>query len=465
MSQVAKNTKLLLTAFVVQKLLSLLYLPFVARSLGVEKSGRYFLVLSFVTLFSVLIDMGLANVIAKEVAKSRERAEEFIANIFGAKAILALLTFGIIVISAKLIGYSVEMQGLIVLASLIVILEAVHGTLYGALRGLENMRYESLGIIGGQLITVIIGIIAILGTGSLQLLILALVAGGVFNVFWSIRSLHIHGIKIRLRFSSPALRGLFYLALPFAASAIFARVYGYLDTVLLSKLSSATEVGLYTAVYKLVFVFQFIPIALTSSAYPAMSRAFVENREQLNKIFATSIRILWIVALPVTLVLAGMSGAVTQFVYSTKFLAAKDIMTILALSLPLAFIYWPLGSMLNATDHQKTNAKIMGLTMLVNAGLNLVLIASAVLVLFSTIKPALLGLIKDILKATLVAVALAIPLHFLAGRVSVILLATLSGLVYLALLYGLKIITSDEVNVVLNLLKRKSVEIPASPNQ
>lgn len=480
MSRVAKNTALILGALIVQKFLSALYVPLLTRGFSVDKFGKYILAISFVTLFAVIIDMGLANVIAREVAKQREKAEDFIANILGAKVILVAITIAIITVAVKVLNYPADTERLIFLATLIVILEAIHATLYGALRGLEDLKYESVGIVGGQILTVIIGVSAIIFKQPPEVFILALVAGGVFNAIWSFFALRRHGIKIRINFNGPAFKKLFYLVAPFALAAIFARVYGYLDTVMLSKLSTATSVGIYSASYKLVFVFQFIPIAITSAAYPAMSRAYVESREQLSHIFSAVVRILWITALPITMVLSGMAFKLTELVYTADYISASASMLILGLSLPLAFIYWPLGSMLNATDKQRSNAKIMGLTMILNAVMNVFLIprfseigaamaelvsyafliGAALYVLRDFLKTVYKSFIKEIVYSTIIVIILSIPLHFLVNKISIIIVAPMGGLIYVALLLVFKVIKRSDLNVVASLVKRKPANIP-----
>src|SRR3989338_369761 len=90
--KVAKNTSYLIAAFVGQKVLSFVYITVVARSVGVEGAGRYFVAVSFTTIFSVFVDLGLSSVLVREIAKVPERMRQFLSNVLGIKVALAVLT-------------------------------------------------------------------------------------------------------------------------------------------------------------------------------------------------------------------------------------------------------------------------------------------------------------------------------------------------------------------------------------
>ena len=63
-----RNTSYFTLALVAQKVISFLYFTFLARLLGPEAIGKYIFALSLTTVFSVLLDLGLANVLTRQVA-------------------------------------------------------------------------------------------------------------------------------------------------------------------------------------------------------------------------------------------------------------------------------------------------------------------------------------------------------------------------------------------------------------
>ena len=73
-SKVARNTLYLTGASIGQKIIAFVYFLLLARIMQPEQTGIYFLVTSFVTMFSVVTDLGIVPVVIREVAKSTEKS-------------------------------------------------------------------------------------------------------------------------------------------------------------------------------------------------------------------------------------------------------------------------------------------------------------------------------------------------------------------------------------------------------
>ncbi len=67
--RVAINSSLLLLAYGFQALVSLVIVGIVARYLGQAGLGRYAFIISFIELFTVLVDMGMNRILVREIAK------------------------------------------------------------------------------------------------------------------------------------------------------------------------------------------------------------------------------------------------------------------------------------------------------------------------------------------------------------------------------------------------------------
>ena len=62
---VAKNTTILTFAFIVQKILSLVYFTYLARQMGDANLGSYTAAIAFVSIFSIFADFGLGPVLIR----------------------------------------------------------------------------------------------------------------------------------------------------------------------------------------------------------------------------------------------------------------------------------------------------------------------------------------------------------------------------------------------------------------
>lgn len=374
--KVAKNTAFLVAAFVGQKILSFVYFTLAARAVGVEGAGKYVIATSFTTIFSIFVDLGLSNVLVRETAKFPEKAEKLLANVLGIKVILAALSVVGVWLGAMLLGYPPDVRLMIAIASAVMVLDSVHLIFYGVMRGFQNLRYESIGVITGQIVTIVAGSLFFFVLHlPLPFLIVALLCGSAWNVLWS-SSMLVRKFPVRIRFALDREIAKFFrdVTVPFALAGIFSRVYSYIDSIMLSKLATAAEVGIYGVAYKLAFAFQFLPMSFAAAVYPAMSDYYVRDRQKLGRIFDESMKYLMFLVVPLAFGIAVLARPLIATVYGKAFAGAVEPLQILIFSLIFAFLYWPAGSLLNACDRQGSNTVIMGVTMVANAVLNAVLI-------------------------------------------------------------------------------------------
>src|SRR3989338_9225332 len=89
----AKNTTYFTAALTVQKILSFIYFWFISNNLFPGQLGQYVFALSFTTLFSIFIDLGLSPVLTRESAKQEGQANHLLQNVLGLKIPLAIITF------------------------------------------------------------------------------------------------------------------------------------------------------------------------------------------------------------------------------------------------------------------------------------------------------------------------------------------------------------------------------------
>ena len=99
--KIAKNTTFYTSSLVIQKVLAFIYFWFISNNLFPDHLGKYVFALSFTTLFSILIDLGLSPILTREAAKSDEQANKYLKNILGLKIPLAIITLGLVILFIK----------------------------------------------------------------------------------------------------------------------------------------------------------------------------------------------------------------------------------------------------------------------------------------------------------------------------------------------------------------------------
>ena len=184
-SRIAKNTTYLTMAYVGQKLLAFLFFIAIARLTGVENTGKYFFAMSFATIFTIGADVGLSPVLTREVAKKPESAGKLLSQTLGVKSTLLLLTYLAMVSLVYLLGYDVLTRQLVYIAGLVMVLDSLHLTLYAVWRGLQNLKFEAIGIFIAEFIIVGFGATALFLGWPLTMLIVAFLLGSLFNVIYA----------------------------------------------------------------------------------------------------------------------------------------------------------------------------------------------------------------------------------------------------------------------------------------
>lgn len=466
---VARNTAYLTAASVAQKILAFAYFTAIARAIGVQNTGRYSFALAFSAIFSVVTDLGFTSVMVRDLARSLDRAREYLGTVLASKLILTVIAYALLALAVNLMGYPAETKTLVYLAGTMMILDAIALTFFAVFRATKNLRFEAIGTVIWQIVTIAVGGTVLLLRLPLSMLMLSLIAGSLFNVVWSGYLLtRVLGIRPALQWDKAIFWAIVPSAVPFALAGIFTKVYSYLDSVLLSYLVGDEAVAWYSIPYKLIFAFQFIPMALSAALFPAMSYYYTCSRERLAEMFERSMRYLIILALPLAVGIAAIADGLILAVYGEAYRPSILPLQILSASLLFAFLDFPVGAILNACNRQARQTLAMAATMVANIVLNALLIprytvvgaAVAALVSYAllfglgffwarSIAPIRIRPIAvSLLRAGLASAAMAAVVLGLKGRVNVFVLIPLGAAVYAVALVALREVTRNDVPTV-----------------
>ncbi|PSO46044.1 MAG: hypothetical protein BRC22_00055 [Parcubacteria group bacterium QH_9_35_7] len=398
MSQkIAKNTAYMTIASILQKVIAFLYFTLIARYLGAGGTGKYFFALSFTTIFVIFVDMGFNNVLIRESAKLEEQMQNFFSTVLSAKMVFAVLTYIATVAAINLMGYPEETRHLVYLSGVTMLFDSFHQSNYGVLRAIGNLKWEAFGMVGSQLITLVLGTTFLFLGFPLIFLILAFTIPSILNVIYSASVLfYKYEVKFLPRFNKHTFFKLGKIAIPFALAAIFSRIYSRADTIILSKLAGDQAVGWYSIPKKISNAFRFLPMALIASVYPKFSEYYKDNKEKLAYLLERSLKYLMLLVFPISVGIMLLSQDIVITIYTEEFVRSILPLKVLMISLFFSFISFPLGAFLNACDRQKTQTAIVGIVMTVNVILNLILIPK-----FSVLGAAISALVGNLLLAVL----------------------------------------------------------------
>ncbi|MFA5029527.1 MAG: flippase [Patescibacteria group bacterium] len=484
-SNLVKNTTFFTAALTIQKILSFVYFILVARSIGVENTGKYSFALSFTTIFAMFLDFGLTQILIRESARDIKNSQKYLANVLGLKLLGSVIIYALVIVVINLMGYPEITKQLVYVSGFVMLLDSFALSFYGILRGHQNLRFESYGVILNQLIVLGAGLVIIKLQLGLVILMGAYLLGSLFNFFYAALFLK---IKLKIltifRFDKKIIKELFRLALPFAIAGFFIRIYSSMDIVLLSKLANDKAVGLYSVAYKITFALQFVAVAFSASIYPAFCRYFVASKELLSKTFAKSMYFLMLISLPISFGVIVLADKFLPPIFGQEYQGAILPLQILISSLVLVFLCFPIGAMLNACDKQTRNTVHLGIIAVLNIILNLILIplygynGAAVAALISYVVLFALGIVviekivkydkKYLLisfaKITFSCLVMSLVVVWLKGYWSFVITAPLGALVYLVTLVLVGGFSKKDIMQTKSLLFKKENAVSSDSN-
>lgn len=483
-TNIAKNTSYFTLALILQKIISFTYFTLIARALGPEDLGKYYFAISFASVFSIIMDLGLANVLTREIAKEKNGSNKFFGAVLAIKLPLTIITGATIVILANLLGYPELTKILIYFSTVCVILDSFTATFFSVARGWHNLFYESISSIAFQLIVLATGVIILKLNLGLKWLMGALLIASIFNFFYSLAVVKIWKLSLRPIFDYKLIKYVLGISIFFGLFALFQKVYIYFDTVLLATLAGNYYAGLYQIAFKIINAIQFLPLAFIASLYPALSAYWAGDREQLAITFERAMNYLIIISLPISIGIATLADKIV-LIFKSGYTDAVWPLQLSIAALLFMFAAYPIGSLLNACDKQKINTINMGLTVGASIILNLILIpkwqavGASITVVATSILLLILGLIqvpkiiayqpKRILKvlgkSLMASLVMMILIIYLKYYLSVFIIVPLAGSLYFAILFFLKGFKKEDViSIYQSFIKRPNSNISTTEN-
>jgi O-antigen/teichoic acid export membrane protein len=474
MKSVSQNTIYYLTGSIAQKVLVFFYFIFLARYLGPDLIGRYTFAISFVSIFAVLMDFGLNQLLIRQTAKDKDTARNYLGSILGIKLILSFFNFLIIIGLIKLLAYPTITQYLIYLIATALILDNFTNTIYSALRGYRNLKYEGIGLALYQFVVLVIGLIFIFLKLSLPYMGIPLAIGSFFNLIFSTWVFYrLVQTKLLPRFDFPNFLFLLKSAMPFFLVGVFGTIYSYIDVILLSKLGGDRYVGFYSTGGKIPAGLRILPIAFSAALYPAASFYFKEQKENLRRLIERVFFYLIFLTLPIAFGLWGLADIAIKILYGNQFLEAISVLRVLSWSIIFVFFDYIFVVILNACDKERINMINRALAMILIIVLNLICIpsfkhlGSAIAFTLSFAFLSFLGgratwrevkfvrrdFLKKFLKTLLASLLMVVVVLLLKSRIHFVFVILIGALVYLLATILLRLIRKDEIDYFKILMK------------
>ena len=317
--------------------IGLVIIGLLTRSLGPAGYGYYNLIFAYLFIFSSIADLGLYTILVREISKVGPDEESIIAS----KIFTLRLSFAIsILVLAGLLVFTLPYPSVVklgvIIASAFSVLSSLTQVLTGIFQKHLRLYFVSLADIISRIIQLALLIVLVYLKAGLLLFVGAVVFSEVAHfllIFLFSRSF----IRVRISVDFKYWKEILKTALPVAASLVFVLLYFKLDTVLLSLIKPAYDVGVYSVAYKILEAVIFLPAIYIGLIMPLLSKYAFSNRPEFIKTFRKAFNALSVFALPFAAYLFVLSDPIVRLIGGSGFIQSGPVLKILSIAVLLIF--------------------------------------------------------------------------------------------------------------------------------
>jgi O-antigen/teichoic acid export membrane protein len=336
----------------------------IANYLGVDNFGVFTFLQSYISIFVVVVNFGIEPAVLRMISRDAKNSPLILGNMLFIKFILSMATIFLALGLAYIIGFAQAKQ-MVLFISCLSLLSWGFGAMVVVLQERLKMFYNNL----AQIISLIFFLVIILNIIQFRLNLQTIITAWVVTIFLRWGMVYFFArrqIAPVFRISRDLIRKILKEALPLAATAIATTLYFHLDVLFLSKWQKEYAVGIYGAAYRLVSFLTFIPLALTVSIYPLLSRYFVKNKAFFSELFEKSLHYMMLLAFPIAFLGAFSARRIIYFLYRPDYYSAAYVLMILVWAAAFIFLNYILSFTLIAANRQRQLLACAVLSLFIN---------------------------------------------------------------------------------------------------
>ncbi|MGB5018121.1 MAG: flippase [Candidatus Moraniibacteriota bacterium] len=448
-------------------LLSLFSIKLITGYLGQEGFGQYATVLAFFAFFSAIADLGIGMITVREISRPQADEKRILGNVLSLRL---LSSGGIFLLSPFLIfffGYPAELKEGILIAAFAIIFSTMSLVLNGIFQKRVAMQEVAMIEFIGKILQVAFIAFAVAKDWGFLSIVSAILVSMSFNAV-SVFLMSRRHIRFPLRFERAYWKEFLRESYPLGVTAIITFLYFKFDTIILSVLRPATDVGIYNVAYKIMENLIFFPAMLAGLIIPLLSKHLLSNRKKFDMIASKTFKVFLIIVLPIAVGTLFLAEDIILIVSGPSFLASAEVLRVLVVSLFFIFFGHFFNMILLVSNAQKKLMWTLSFAALFNIALNLFLIprfsymgaafASASTEAFVVLTASFIAFrhigyrpsFQGVPPLIIASFGMAIFLFLLHGKLPFLLLGLGAVILYGVLLWLCNGVTKEEMDIILS---------------
>ncbi len=352
-------------------LIRMALLLMLSRMLGTKGFGEYQIILTYYAIFETIPTLGIRRLVTRESAKDPDVAFSYLLH--GGLLGLAISLMLIGAMAVVSVGYAdVVRQGILLMSfALFPSMLLLHCE--SILVAFHLVTYMAIAMLAENVLVVLFGCLLLWqGFGLLSVVTAILILRVLTAVVGMMLTLRFCPV-IEWRFDWAFTRRLLKESPAFLGTVLASNLFWRLDIIMLSRLRTPEEVGLYAAALRLIVLCQEAPKSIQMNLLPPLASLYPESMAAFRVLIERTAKYLLIYAFPVVLGILVLAPEIMAM-FSAPFVAATPILRVLAVSLLPFGLMKLFGNVLVATHYPWVDFATICIGVIVNLILNSIFI-------------------------------------------------------------------------------------------
>ncbi|MEK7202698.1 MAG: flippase [Patescibacteria group bacterium] len=461
--KIAHNTIIQIIGKIIATFLGLITIAIMTRQLGQTGFGQYTTIITFLSFFAVIADLGLTLVTAQMISDPTADQNKILSNLFTLRLISAIIFLGIAPIAIIFFPYDPIIKIGVAITTLSFFFNLLNQIFVGIFQKHLRMVIVSAAEIISRLV-LLLGVISAVyfGYGLIGIMIATVASSAISFVIHYKASFHYVKIKIAIDFD--VWSSIFQKSWPLAVTIAFNLIYLRADILILSLLKSQSDVGIYGAAYKAVDILITLPFMFAGIILPILTASWISKDINCFKnVMQKSFNVLIIMAIPLLLGTQLVAKQIMTLVAGEDFVLSGEILKILILATAIIFLSCLFSHGIIAINQQKKMIKAYVFTAItalagylifipkysyfgaawvtVYSELIIALASYYLLTKYCQFKPNLTILLKSIIASVIMIIAISL----LLTKINLLLVLSIAIVIYSIALYLLGGITRRDI--------------------
>ena len=365
------NFSYLAAGDLIAKILAFWAFAHIARILGTELFGDLGFAVAFTLYFRLIVSQGLDVYGIQEVARDRSLVSTRGAGIFGLRLASSLAAAAALVAAVSLIDKSPNVKALLLLYGLTLVTTAV--SFQWVFQAAERMSRVAVANVLGQLVFAVLVLLILKRPDQLLWIPVLQVAGEIASCLYFFVGFVRDFGPVRAVFDWRQWREILRESLPMGLSGVLSLVMFNFDLVLLGFLKPASDVGQYSAAYKIIGFFSSFVLLFNRNLLPSVSRCR-GNPSMLRRISDRVQKYALLLTVPLAAGGSLLSRPLMHAIFGSQFAHGATALAIILWVIPISSIRVLYRTTLVSHGLQNYSLYASSIAVFLNVSLNLVLI-------------------------------------------------------------------------------------------